>query len=408
MFNRKQLSGHFSFNKYDKGVWLMIIVRFFGMLGFAVYGPFFMLYLNQNRGITLTLAGMIVAFSNILSAVSQMLGGVFTDRFGRRHTLLIFFGLSGLINILLTVMVASSASVWLFASVYIFSGFILGMSQPALIAIITDLAPKNNLTEAYGLSQIVANIGWVVGPLLGGVMYARLSFAYLFAVTIITGALSFILVLTALHDSFTGTKEKMNPRSTFSAGKDSALLTYVILSLLVFIVYTQIVNTYTVFTVDHLGFSTTQYGLLLTINGVLAVVFQYPITRLVDTHLGDKNALFLGSVLFGMAFLSMSWITSYGWSIGAITIFTVAELLFVPSSTSIVGKLAEPEQRGRYIGLLGTGSGLGLAIGPLVGGSLLDVSGSAPIVIWGTIAAVAFIAAIGFLYWFSANRKRLL
>lgn len=100
----------------------MIIIRFLGFFSFAIFGPYFMLYLNQDRGLSLTIAGMIVAFSSVVGAVSQILGGVFTDRFGRRRTLLLFYGLGTLFNILLTLMVASSTSIWLFASVYIVSG----------------------------------------------------------------------------------------------------------------------------------------------------------------------------------------------------------------------------------------------------------------------------------------------
>lgn len=384
----------------------MIIIRFLGFFSFAIFGPYFMLYLNQDRGLSLTIAGMIVAFSSVVGAVSQILGGVFTDRFGRRRTLLLFYGLGTLFNILLTLMVASSTSIWLFASVYIVSGLSWGMTQPALTAVITDLAPRKKLTEAFGLAQLVGNAGWIIGPLLGGYMFAHLSFTYLIGTSIITGLLSLILVLATLRESFAGNKDKAGLRGLFSV-KDNALFTYLLLNMLVFIVYVQIVNSYSVFTVNRLGFTTTQYGLLLTINAIILVVFQHPVTRLVDIRLGDKNALIWGSLIFGAGYLSLSWIMSYGWSVVAIVVLTIAELLFIPSMTSIVGKLAEPEQRGRYMGLLGTGTGFGIAIGPLLGGVLLDASHGNSLFMWGPLALIACIAGLGFLRWFAIYKKRL-
>ena len=385
----------------------MIIIRFLGFFSFAVSGPYFMLYLSRDRGLTLTMAGMLVAFSGLGSAFSQVLGGIFTDRFGRRRMILLFYGLGTVINIVLTVMVAASTTMWLFASTYIISGLVWGMTQPAVTAVITDLAPKEKLTEAFGLAQIVANVGWIFGPLLGGYMYDHYSFTYIMAITIVTNAFSFILALTTLHDSFTGSKVKKDRRNTFSFKGDMSVLYCLILNMLVFVVYPQITNTYSVFAVDRLGFTTTQYGLLMTINAVILVVLQHPITRLVDIQLGDKNALVWGSILFGASFLSFSWITSFGWSVVAIIIFTAGEMLFVPSATSIIGKLAGAEQRGRYMGILGTSTGIGIALGPMLGGALLDASSSVPLVIWGPIAAITFVAALGYLRWFSVYKKKL-
>lgn len=407
MPEKKGLSGYFTFSRFETGIWIMVIIRFLGFFGFAVSGPYFMLYLSRDRGLTLTFAGMLVALSGLGSAFSQVLGGLFTDRFGRRRTILLFYGLGTLLNIVLTLMVANSTVMWLFAAVYIMSGLVWGMTQPAVTAVITDLAPKEKLTEAFGLAQIVANVGWIFGPLLGGYMYSHYSFTYIMAITIVTSAFSFLLGLTALHDTFVGNKVKTNWRDAFSFRGDNALLTYLLLNMLIFIVYPLISNTLSVFTVDRIGFTTTQYGLLMTVNAVVLIVLQYPVTRLVDIRLGDKNAMVWGSILFGAAYLSFSWITSFGWSVAAIVIFTAGELLFIPSSSSTVGRLAGPEERGKYMGILGTSTGIGTAIGPLLGGALLDVSGNNSIIVWVPIAVIALIAAPGYLRWFSAYNKKL-
>lgn len=404
---RRRLPGRFAFSYLGSDIWIAIIIRFLSMFAYATYGPFFLLYLNQTRGLTMTVAGMVLALSAFPYAVSQILGGVVTDRFGRKRSLLFFFGLDIVFNIVLTITVATAVSIWLITVMYVVGGIVIGLKQPTITAVLADLVPKHKLTETYGLAQIMANVGWIIGPLLGGYMFSSVSYAYLFAIGVLMGILCFILTLTKLKESFTGVKEKISLRSAFFIKADRPLLTYVFLNLLVFIVYTQIMNTYSVFTVNVLGFTTTQYGLLLTINATLAVLFQYPVTRAVDGWLGDKNALFLGSFLFGLGYLSLSWISSFNWSIAAIAVITAGELLFVPSAYATVGRLAAPDQRGRYMGLLGAGSGLGIAIGPLLGGVLFDASHGAPLFIWGIIASFTFVAALGFLRWFQAYENRL-
>ena len=404
---RRKLSGYFTLSHFDKGVWIAITVRFLGMFAFAIYGPFFLLYLSQTRGLTMTTAGMVVAISSLASAVSQALGGIVTDKFGRRKSLVFFSTLDVLFNITLTFMVAVSTPVWSIAFIYILGGFISGLKQPATTAIMLDLAPRQQLTEAYGLAQIVANIGWIIGPLLGGFMFSSFSYAYLFAIAVLTSIACLILTLAALKESYSGTKKETSFHAAFSIKADRALLTYIGLNLMVFIVYVQIVNTYSVFVVNQLGFTTTQYGLLLSTASIFAVIFQYPVTRMVSIRLGDKNALFLGSFIFGLGYISLGWITSFAWSVGAILFITIGELLFVPSASSTVGRLASPDQRGRYMGLLGTGSGLGVAIGPLLGGALFDVSHNTPLLMWGALAVIAFAASLGFLRWFSVYKSRL-
>src|SRR4030042_3233377 len=65
MLQKKWLMNLIKIRRYEKSVWIMIIIRFISMLGYAIFGPYLMLYLNQDRGLSMTLAGLVLAFSSI-------------------------------------------------------------------------------------------------------------------------------------------------------------------------------------------------------------------------------------------------------------------------------------------------------------------------------------------------------
>jgi hypothetical protein len=51
------------------------------------------------------------------------------------------------------------------------------------------------------------------------------------------------------------------------------------------------------------------------------------------------------------------------------------------------------------MGFFGLTQVLGMAFGPLLGGILLDVIPESPLLLWGIIASLGFIASIGYYWW---------
>jgi MFS family permease len=181
------------------------------------------------------------------------------------------------------------------------------------------------------------------------------------------------------------------------------LLVFAGISFMVFLVSTQLVSALSVFTVDHLGFSTAQYGLLLTVNGLVVVIFQYPVARRIGRG-ARSAALVAGSLLYAVGYLSLGWFKTFDLAILSIVVVTAGEVIFSPATLSIVGELAPLEQRGRYMGFFGLNETLSMAIGPLIGGFLLDSFPSSAVSMWGIIASLAFVGAIGFILWSRSPR----
>ncbi len=107
----------------------------------------------------------------------------------------------------------------------------------------------------------------------------------------------------------------------------------------------------------------------------------------------------LGSLLYGLGYLSLGWFHSYGALLGAITIVTLGEMIFQPTALGVTADMAPPGRRGTYMGTFGLAEALGWSAGPFLGGVLLDVFPKSPALMWGAITSLSFAAAVGFALW---------
>jgi len=390
--------------RFEPGVWLVAVIQFFTAIGFSICMPFLSLYLYQDRGLSMTVVGMILLAGGLCSAITQALGGALSDRFGRRPILLMAVSVSIFLYSGLSVLIGISAPVWAIVVVYIAGRSMLITTRPVISAMVADFTSKERLTEAYGILRIGANIGWAAGPAIGGYLATFLPYAWLFGVPVLTCGIVSLIVFFFVRESSHGVSKRVSFRSMLPTSDDRPFMVFVVLSLLVFIVAGQLSSTLSIFTVDRVGFSTAQYGLLLTLNGLIVIFFQYPMT-LALRRLAKFRALIVGSLLYGFGYLSLGWITQFGWALGAMAIITTGEIINSPVTLSVIGELSPQDQRGRYMGLFGLSETIGIAIGPLLGGILLDAFPFDLRLVWAPIASIAFVATMGYYWW--ARRFRL-
>jgi len=376
----------------------MTITQFFIAIGFSICIPFLSLYLYQDRGLSMTMVGIIILVGGLCSAISQALGGVLSDRFGRRPILLIAASVSIFLYSGLAVLIGLSAPVWAIAIAYIAGRSILTTTRPVISAMVADFTSKERLTEAYGILRIGANIGWAAGPAIGGYLATFLPYGWLFGIAPLTCGIVSLIIFFFIRESSHGMSRGAGFRSMLAIANDRNFLVFAVISLLLFIVMGQMISTLSIFTVDMLGFSTAQFGLLLTLNGLIVIFFQYPMT-LALKRIAKFRALILGSLLYAFGYLSLGWITQFEWALLAMAVITGGEIIHAPVSLAVIGELSPQDQRGQYMGLYGLSQTMGMAIGPLLGGVLIDAFPFNPELIWAPIALIAFIAAIGYYYW---------
>lgn len=393
------------FRRFPSGVWLMMGLDTFITIGFSIALPFLALYLHDERGLPMSLVGTIFLVGGLCTAGTNLIGGMLSDRFGRRRLLLMVSGASIFANAVLALLAGISAPVWAIALVYVLSRGTMGTMQPTIAAIVADLSPKDRLTESYALIRVGGNVGFALGPALGGYLMGFISYGWLLSISALTCVIVTVLMYFFLRESFVGSEERVDFRSTLAVAEDRPFLVFTIFGILLVLSMAHLGSTLSVFAVDRLGFSTAQYGLLLTTNGIMVSLSQYPVAYGVN-KLTKANGLILGSLLYVFGYFTMGWVTSFNWAVLSIVIITAGEVTFSPITSAVVAESAPPDKRGRYMGFFALSQTLGFSLSPLFGGVLLDVFPTEPRLLWGIIAAGGVVAAVGFYAWGKMTIKK--
>src|SRR3954453_6984710 len=167
-------------------LWTGLLINRVG--GFAVL--FLSLYLTAQRGASAALAGLVLGTYGIGGGIGTLAGGVLTDRWGRRGTLV----LPHLACVATLLGLALVSDLGMIAALCGLLGVFQSMPGPAFVAAITDIVPAERRSRAFNLEFWAFNLGTAGASLLAGLL-AEWSYIGLF---LLDGASSLIAAVVFL------------------------------------------------------------------------------------------------------------------------------------------------------------------------------------------------------------------
>ena len=400
----------------DRRLLHLFLGRVLGSTGFSIVIPFLSLYLHGERGVPMTIVGGIFFFGALAGAVGQVLGGELTDRVGRKPVIVGSQLVRSAVFVGLGVAVLVHASIVWFGLLTSFSALAGRAFEPPSGAMVADIASGPARAEYYAVLRIGGNLGWAIGPAIGGFL-AALSYPTLFliAALVLLAAGVFmafkveetsphrvarsleIQEATTLLPSSTGTA----PLGRFGfdelgkALRDGPFVRYCVVSLLLFTVMSQLISTLSVYAVQWAGITKVQLGALYTLNGLMVVFLQFPVVRALALY-RMTTALIVGSILYALGYAMMGFGHSMLLLATAMFVVTSGEIVTTPASMNLVANFSTVELRGRYMGVYGLFNSFGWSTGPLIGGVLLDLAARRSMLLWSPIACLTLVAAVGF------------
>lgn len=390
------VAGSFRYlKKFPRTMWILALGWFIAAAGFASSIPFISIYFHEQLGMSPTQIGLFFGAMAIVRGVFQALGGELYDRAGARGILVNSQLIRALSYLLLAVAIDRDLGFWTVSACLTLNFMSGAVFMSAVTAMISDSLPNEQRLEGFAVSRTASNVGWAVGPALGGYLSA-ISFASLFYASAAITVIAAVVVGLALDEPGTRPKgEHFHIKDLLDLRKDRRMLVHTSLTFLLYLVVAQLIVSFSLYTVEMAGISKTELGYLFTLNGLLVVLLQIPITRLVSGWRLTEQ-LTAGALLYFVGYSTLGIFASFWWFAMAMTIVTIGEVTMSPASLTLTSRLAPEGRTGRYMGMYGFFVTAGWSLGPLYGGAILDWLGSQPIVAWVVISALAVVAAIGF------------
>ena len=382
----------------DRRILLLAAARAVNTMGFSIVMPFLAMYLVEKRGASGTTFGLVYLVSGLCAAAGNAVAGEAADRLGRRRMMIAALFLRSANMAALGSAVILGAPIVVLGALVVLNGVLRSLFDPAAAAAVTELAPPDKRAAAFALQRVGINVGWALGPAIGGAVAAAANYGLLFyvsaAIMIVAGVFVGRVALppTAPHEAresltFAGIRAAVRRNRPFFA--------YLGLVFCGSIMTVQIFATLSVYAKTIVGLDEAHIGLLYTVNGVLVVLLQLPAVSLLERG-GPRRSLVLGPALYAVAFLAVGASGSFPTLVAAMVLVTAGEVVFAPALSDMAAHLGDPRHLGRAFGLFGLMQQLGLSVGPLVGGLLYDHLRTTPLLMWGALSAGMSVLGIGY------------
>ena len=394
-----------SFAGLPRKVWLLSLVMLVNRSG-AMVVAFLSVYLVNSMDYSATEAGWVMGFFGAGGIVGNYVGGILNDRFGSWHIMFISLIVAGVLHIA----IGQVTEFWPLCILVFFTSLVADAFRPANRAAIAVYTADEHLTQAYGLQRLAANLGFAVGPALGGLLIAIYGYESLFWADGITFLLAAALFGIAIPPDETARPlEDTSPASSPSAKalaetrpglRQPWLVRMVLANACVITCFFQFFSTVPVHLTQN-GYTEGEFGLLLTISGVTIVLIEMPLVYLADRRLRPLHVMLAGTalILAGYLMLPVAVVTGYALLVVWILLITLGEILFMPFTSTYVAKHAPPARRGEYLGLLSASFSLAFVLTPILGFQLADYVGYA--------ASIYTVSAIGILgFWLLVTCER--
>lgn len=377
---------------------VIVTIVLIDLLGFSIVMPLLAPFAKQY-GLSGGQIGVLFAAFPMCQLVAGPILGRLSDRYGRRPVLIVsqagtalsflILGLSSNFTVMLLARMLDGAS----------GGNIL-VAQ----AYVADVTKPENRARGMGLIGMAFGLGFVLGPLLGGLLLElpvdpawKLKIPFLVAA--IFSTVAWILVLRKLPESLPRDADARQAARVISRRGLVDTMTIpgvgrlVLLGSLVVLAFAALEGTFSLFLRERLHWEARGAAFGFSFLGLISALVQGGFIRRLVPKYGEPRLIVAGVATLVVGFVAMALASSTLQLLGATLIVGVGQGLASPTVTGLLSRITPVREQGAVFGVLSSAQTLARMANYIVANLLLARQGpAAPF--WEGAAIAAFALGI--------------
>ena len=365
------------YNRYPHQYWLMILGIVISTAGGSMVWPFMLIYAGGKLGLPLSAVASLISINAGVGLFASFLAGSLADRIGRKAVMVASLAMIGVAYIFMV----QAETYAQFAVIMAFIGLSNPLYQVGADAMLADMIPSEQRTDAYSINRIANNAAFGIGPAIGGFLATRSYSLAFYGAAIGFIAYSVIWFLFAketlkvqpearenTHISF---KPRLDSNSYLRVFKDKAYMAFVALVAIGLTAPSILWILMPVYAKANFNIPESLYGWIPTTNAAMCVFIQYAVTNVTRKH-KTLPVIAVGMFIYALGAGSVALATGFLGFWLSMVILTFGELVIVPTASKYVADISPEDMRGRYMSLYWFGWGASRTLAPLIGGWLND------------------------------------
>jgi len=276
------------------------------------------------------------------------------------------------------------------------------ITYPALDAMSMDLTVAGQRKEAFALLYMGFNLGFVIGPALGGFFYEHFL-QWLFIGDALTTIISTTLLCVFIKETLPKQKEKAVTAAPDLEREVKGSVWRVLMQRKVLLVFAVVMMLFQ-FAYSQWAFNlplqmkaqmpdtgAAAYGWLASYNGLFVIIFT-PILALIIRRWRVMVGAAVGGLLYAAAFFMLIFIHALPLYYISMTVLTLGEIIMTIDSQAFIADYSPSSHRGRLDSVVSSISNFGRVVSPMVVGSIVaahDLSAG-----WWAVSLTALVGGV--------------
>jgi MFS family permease len=392
-----------AFSGLNSTIWFLSLAMFINRCGTMVI-IFMSVYATKQLNFSIKQAGTIMAMFGVGSLIGVFISGKLTDKIGYYKIMFVSLFVGGSLFLVL----AQLSTFYPIAICTFFVSLFGDAFRPANMAAIAKFSKPENFTRSLSLNRLAVNLGFSVGPALGGLL-AQHNYKNLFY------ADGFTCILAALVIAFF-VKEKKNQTSkviednhlnkvNISPFKDRPYMFFTFLGILYATAFFQMFSTMPIYYKDVHHLTEQKIGLLMAFNGISVAVIEMVLIYKIENKLKPLQFAMIGSAMLMLNYLVLLFAVNFAWLLFSMLLITISEMLAMPFMTTYMINRAGPERKGSYASVYSMTWSVAQIISPIIATQTIALAGHN--VLWILFAFLGLTVTLGMYILHRYNENNL-